>query len=308
MMDANTERRKGDRLLFLFSLLSFVLILRFPAVSRDGVRSGLLLCARTIVPSVFPSLILTDLLFSRPCVWIEKTVGRLFSFVFRVSCRGAVAWIAGLLSGFPVGAVTVANDVRRGALSREEGAYLLSFVNNTGPAFLVGGVGLGLFGSVRVGWTLYLTQIPVSLLVGLLFRPKKREVKRLTPNCSDPVADPVAAVVRASENCVRIAGFVCFFSVLSSFLSRFLREGTTLAVLASIMELGCGASHAARLAFPFPALPLVAFAVCFSGVSVHCQTVAALKGAEINYTGYLIGKTVSGAIAFLLSLLFCLTK
>ena len=307
-METGINRRAYDRLLFFFSFVAFVLIVRFPAVSRDGVRSGLLLCARTVVPSVFPSLILTDLIFSRPCRMIEKTVGRLFASVYRTSPRGAVAWIAGLLSGFPVGAVTVSNDVKSGALSREEGAYLLSFVNNTGPAFLVGGVGLGLFGSVRVGWTLYLLQIPVSLLVGLIFRPKKRADRPTASIFPDRVADPVSAIVRASESCVRIAGFVCFFSVLSSFLSLFFREGAALAAISSFLELGCGAVHAARLAFPLPAFPLVAFAVCFSGLSVHFQTVSALSGNGISHGKYLIGKTVSGMIALLISLFFCLTK
>lgn len=306
-MEASAQRRACNRLLFLISFLTFVLILRFPSVARDGVRSGLSLCARTVIPSVFPSLIITDLLFSRPCALIEKTVGRVFSRVFRVRERGAVAWIAGLLSGFPVGAVTVANDVQNGALSREEGAYLLSFVNNTGPAFLVGGVGLGLFGSVRIGWALYLIQIPVSLLVGFLFRPQKRAEPVVQPTVLDRIADPVEAIVRASENCVRIAGFVCFFSVLSAFLSLYFEDGALLAALTSILEIGCGASQAARLSFPFPAFPLVSFAVCFAGVSVHYQTLAVLKGAGIPTAGYLRGKIVSGMIALSLSLLFCLT-
>ena len=307
-MKARAQRRNGDRLLFLFSFLAFVLILLFPAVAHDAVRSGLSLSARTVIPSVFPSLVLTDFLFSRPCDLIENTVGRVFSRVLRTSPRGAVAWIAGLLSGFPVGAVTVADDVRRGALSPEEGAYLLSFVNNTGPAFLIGGVGLGLFGSVRVGWTLYLLQIPVSLLVGLLFRPKKRKRSVAPPHLSDQIPDPVASIVRASENCVRIAGFVCFFSVLSALLSLLIPDGALLAALTSLLELGSGAVRSARLPFPFPALPLTAFAVCFSGVSVYCQTAAVLNGAGLSAKSYLRGKIASGLIAFLISLLFCLTK
>ncbi len=308
MMETVKAKRNGDRLLFLFSLAAFILILLFPRQTGDGVRKGLTLCYRAVIPSVFPSLILTTLLFSRPCGAIERTVGRLFSRAFRVSPRGAVAWVAGLLSGFPVGAVTVANDVRSGRISPEEGEYLLAFVNNTGPAFLVGGVGLGLFGSVRVGWALYLVQIPVSLLVGLLFRPKEQVPKRPADVSDVKNADPVGAIASASETCVRIAGFVCFFSVISSLLSAFIPAGLPLAVASSLLEVGCGASHAARLAFPFPALPLVAFAVCFSGSSVHFQTIAALRGTGIGSFPYRKGKLTSGALACLFFLFFCLTK
>lgn len=308
MMEKEKAARRADRLSFLLSLTAFILILSFPAASSEGVRSGLSLCYRAVVPSVFPSLILTDLLFSRPCKAIEKTVGRMFHLLFHTSPRGAVAWVAGLLSGFPVGAITVARDVERGALSREEGEYLLAFVNNTGPAFLVGGIGLGLFGSARLGWALYFLQIPVSLFVGFLLRPKARAVSPPATLESTAVAAPVSAIVRASEKTVRIAGFVCFFSVLSSLLSLFLPDGLPLALASSILEVGCGAARASRLAAPFPALPLVAFSVCFSGLSVHFQTLSVLDGTGIRTKSYRRGKTVSGFLGLFFSLFFCLTN
>ncbi|MBO6020421.1 MAG: hypothetical protein J6P88_04455, partial [Clostridia bacterium] len=83
---------------------------------------------------------------------------------------------------------------------------MLAFVNNTGPAFLVGGIGLGLFGSVRIGWALYLLQIPVSLSVGFLFRPAPSFAARISSPDEVPFADPVASTVRAAETSVRIAG------------------------------------------------------------------------------------------------------
>lgn len=307
MMEQRAAQRK-DRLLFFLCLASFLLLLAFPAVTGAGVRAGLDLCYRAVIPSVFPSLVLTELLFSRPLRRIERTLGRLFHSAFGVSPRGAVAWIAGLLSGFPVGAVTVAADVREGRLSREEGEYLLSFVNNTGPAFLVGGIGLGLFGSVRLGWTLYLLQIPVSLAVALLFRPKRPFPTVVSAPSVPAHADPVRAIVRAAETCVRIAGFVCIFSVATSLLSAFFSDGLPLAFLSSLLEVGNGAHRAAILPFPFPAFPLLAFSVCFSGLSVHFQTLSVLKEAGIPTATYLKGKTASGALAFLLSLLLSLTK
>ena len=201
-----------------------------------------------------------------------------------------------------------ARDVRRGLLSREEGEYLLSFVNNTGPAFLVGGIGLTLFGSVKLGWALYLLQIPVALIVGLLFRPAAPFVPHAAPTDEIRFTDPVAATARAAETCVRIAGFICFFSVLSSLLSVFLPGGLPLALASSVLEVGCGASLAAGLRFPFPAVPLVALTVCFSGCSVHFQTISAIAGTGMKTDRYWKGKTVSGALGFTLSLLLCLTN
>ena len=308
MMTEEKTKRRGDVFLFLISFFAFVLILAFPRVTADSVRSGLDLCFQTVVPAVFPSIVLSNLLFSRSFAPIEKTVGRLFSSLFRVSPRGAVAWTVGLLAGFPTGAITVSNDVKSGRLSQEEGEYLLSFVNNTGPAFLVGGIGVGLFGSAKIGWSLWLLQIPVSLFVALLFRPRERKTAVRTDGSVFRPVDPVSAIVRASETSVRIVGFVCFFSVVGALFSLFLTNGIALSFSSVLLEVGGGAKRAAALPFPFPALPLVSLSVCFSGLSVHFQTIEAIKEAGIRAKKYLMGKIASGLFGFLLALLLCLTN
>lgn len=308
MMETETAKREGDRLVFFLSLTAFCAILAMPDAARDGMRAGLLLACRSVIPSVFPSLILTDLLFSCDTSMIERTVGRLFSRAFRVSERGAVAWIAGLLAGFPIGAITVANDVRAGRLTKEEGEYLLSFVTNTGPAFLVGGVGLGAFGSVKVGWMLYLLQIPVSVVVGLIFRPRTRVKEHRNDQITSRSPDFVSSIVRASENCVRIAGFVCFFSVLSTLISSHLPEGLPSAAVSAFLEVGNGAVKAAGLASPIPAIPLAAFTVCFSGLSVVCQSLAALSGTGIRNRTFIMGRFTAGVIGFIAAFILCLTK
>lgn len=308
MMTGEGVNKSGDRLIFVASLLVFLLLLAFPAAVADGVRSGLSLSYRAVIPAVFPSIVLTSLLFSRSGGLIERTVGRVFSRLFRVSPRGAVAYVAGLLAGFPVGAVTVANDVKTGRLTKSEGEYLLSFVNNTGPAFLVGGIGVGTFGSARVGWSLYLLQIAVSLAVGLLFRPRRSFPITCRENPGTGGIDPVTAIVSASGTSVGIVGFVCFFSALSSLISRFLPFGLPLAAASALLEVGTGAARAASLASPFPAYPLVAFAVCFSGLSVHFQTISAVKDAGIVAKKYLRAKMTAGVLSFVLASIICLTK
>ena len=307
-MAVENVKKSGDRFLFIASLLVFLLLLAFPAVVADGVRAGLSLCYRAVLPAVFPSIVLTSLLFARSGGMIERTVGRVFSRLFRVSRRGGVAFVAGLLAGFPVGAVIVANDVKAGRLSREEGEYLLTFVNNTGPAFLIGGIGVGLFDSARLGWMLYILQIPVSLSVGFLYRPRRPNPKVCRKIPASDGIDPVSAIASASETAVGIVGFVCFFSALSSLFSLFIPTGLPHAVSSALLEVGTGAARASTLAFPFPAFPLVAFAVCFSGLSVHFQTLSVVKKAGLGAKRYFRAKLTAGFLAFFIASFFCLTK
>ena len=65
---------------------------------------------------------------------------------------------------------------RRGSITASEGERLLGFCNNSGPAFIIGAVGSGVFGSVKIGLLLYAVHILSELAAGLFFR--KRRIKR----------------------------------------------------------------------------------------------------------------------------------
>ena len=53
-----------------------------------------------------------------------------------------------------------------GQCSKTEAERLLAFCNNSGPAFILGVVGTGIFASSRAGLLLYLAHIAASLCVG----------------------------------------------------------------------------------------------------------------------------------------------
>ena len=62
MKGTGTAKRENDKPLFFLTLAAFLSVLLMPDLAGDGMRSGLLLCARAVIPSVFPSIVLTDFL------------------------------------------------------------------------------------------------------------------------------------------------------------------------------------------------------------------------------------------------------
>ena len=76
----------------------------------------------------------------------------------------------GLISGYPVGAKVAANLRDKDICSKEECERLLSFTNNSGPLFIIGTVGITMFGSTEIGILLFITHLLASLTVGILFR------------------------------------------------------------------------------------------------------------------------------------------
>ena len=118
-------------------LICFAFMLLFPKDVFNGASKGLLLWFHTVFPTLFPFLIITNLLMSTNCIrLIARLFGPLLNKIFRVSPNGSFAIIAGFLCGYPMGAKISADLTHTKQISPQEGAYLLSFCNNTSPVFI----------------------------------------------------------------------------------------------------------------------------------------------------------------------------
>lgn len=137
-----------DRLPLLAVLCCFSALLLLPEVSAQAVRDAMLLCAQTLIPSLFPFFVLSSLLIAcGASKLLSALLSPLMRPLFGLSGAGAAALALGLCGGYPVGARTAAELVENGALSRDEGERLLAFCNNAGPGFLLGVCGAGVFSS-----------------------------------------------------------------------------------------------------------------------------------------------------------------
>ena len=119
-------------------LVLFLAMLFSPKAVFEGAESGLLLWFQVVFPTLFPFMLVSGLMLSGGgLAVISRIFGRLFSTLFATSPNGSFAVIAGFLCGYPMGAKVSADLVRSGKISRDEGAYLLSFCNNTSPIFIM---------------------------------------------------------------------------------------------------------------------------------------------------------------------------
>ena len=118
---------------------------------------ALTLCAGTVIPALFPFMVVTGLLvrlgFGQ---WLAPDMAGLMASLFRLpGCAGS-ALLLGLVGGYPIGARTAAELYASGDLTRQEAERLLTFCNNSNPVFLISVLGAGVFGSVRTGLWLWL--------------------------------------------------------------------------------------------------------------------------------------------------------
>ena len=264
------------------------------------VKEGLTLCINSIIGAVFPFIIITDLLFNFSEFERITPLRKAFEKLFKINGRGVSAFICGAVCGFPLG-VKVSYDLyKKGAISKDECERLISFANNTGPAFIVCGIGIGMRDSLRDGVILYSVMIISAIFVGIV----SGFGKKVSTCASLPLTKEfnlVNSISKAGLNTLNICSFITFFSVICGILSLFLPSGIYHVVLPFI-EVGnaskiLSASHLP----PIISLALTSFAVSFSGVSVMVQSVSLIDTSEVSIKKYTLAKLLQGCISMVLS-------
>ncbi len=218
-----------------FSICVFIIfLLLFSNSNLASAKKGISMWSSSVLPSLLPFFIATELLSHTNVVSIIGTLlNPIMRPLFNVPGEGAFALILGIISGYPVGAKTVANLKENGLCSDIEAERLIAFTNNSGPLFIIGTVGLGIFLDVKIGFLLLLIHILASLTVGFIFRfwkiNSKVSIKNMKKNINKETAKLsfcnlgdilYKSIYSGVVSTVMIGGFIVFFSVVVSMLSN----------------------------------------------------------------------------------------
>ncbi|MBR6114361.1 MAG: hypothetical protein IKQ10_04170 [Oscillospiraceae bacterium] len=303
------------RLITAAAAALFALLTVFSAEARAGASRGLALWTGLLVPSLLPYFAAAGLLTKLGAI---DALGR---FAARRGAlpglpKGAACgiFLLGLSGGYPLGAATAAEAVRAGTLTREEAERLLFYADNTGPAFAVGAIGAGVFGSAAVGLALWGVHALTALLLSLTCREERSG--RSAPVTAAPAlsfSEALTSSVSAAGLAVgRIGAYVVFFSALLAVADALGFPGAAADVFAAhiggsaafwralftgALELSSGAGAMTALPMTPETLALSSFLLGWGGLCVHFQAAAVTAGTGIRLRRRLIGKLCHGLLA-----------
>lgn len=270
----------------------------------QAVTDGIALCVGQVIPALFPFLVVSSLLIKLGFgQMVARVFGRWMEPIFHQSGIGGTALFLGLVGGYPMGPRTVAQLYQDGHLPREQANRLLSFVNNSNPAFLVTVLGVGVFGSRKLGLWLWVIHVTAALLVGVALRPKKRPAKLAGRSGYTVMAVPLSkAFVTSVTGSLSAMGSICAFVVLFYVLAVPLTHmtGGDNPLLVGAVELF---SATPLLPNSHTGFILAAGLSGWGGVSVLCQTAAVLDGTGLEMRWCVIGKLLQGMVSAGLAML-----
>ena len=296
-------------------LVLFLAMLFSPKAVFEGAESGLLLWFQVVFPTLFPFMLVSGLMLSGGgLVVISRIFGRLFSTLFATSPNGSFAVIAGFLCGYPMGAKVSADLVRSGRISRDEGAYLLSFCNNTSPIFIMNFIVWKTFDREELMIPTLLILIGVPAFLSLFFRRFYLKGRKKFPDLSDKKKNNVkllnfemldSCLADSFESIVKVGLYIIFFSILIALPGKLSAGHPLLAGILPTLEMTNGILMIHKAAPDLTvSYPLILGLTSFGGFCSAAQTKCMLKAASLPILPYIIQKLTAAAAASLLGIVY----
>lgn len=134
----------------LFVIFTVCLVI-FSKENLSATKNGLALWANSVIPALLPFFMATELLaHTNVTEIIGNLLNKYMKPIFNVPGIGAYVFVMGIISGYPVGAKIVTKFRQDGLCTKAEAERLLAFTNNSGPLFIIGTVGITMFGNTLI--------------------------------------------------------------------------------------------------------------------------------------------------------------
>ena len=260
-----------------------------------GARSGIELCLMTVIPALFPFIVLSILL-SGALLGASIPPLRPVGKILKMPAGTESLLLCAFLGGYPSGAVAVSEAFRAGSLSKGTAERLLSFCNNAGPAFLFG-MTLSLFPDAGAAWLLWGIHILSALAVGILIPGKEYSPVKLKKGGSS-----IGVIKKAITVMATVCAWVILFRIIITFLDRWILwlfpPEVRVAVI-GVLELSNGCCSLALVNDVRVRLILCSGMLALGGLCVTMQTVSSVRGLKMNQ--YYLGKILQFVCSILLS-------
>ena len=315
-MRSNPSKNKrsikiADVILPIIILSALFLLLVYSQTAVNYMKKALLLCATAIIPSLFPFMVISELL-------IRSGIGQRLSRLFRLPMRlifgvgesGASAFILGALCGFPIGALTLVKMYDSGEIGKRELERLMTFCNLPGAAFVVSTLGASMLGDIRLGILIYTCLILSSIIVGIgcRFTFKKdtaSQTKPISTKFHMSANDFTSSIQASALSMLNVCAYVVFFSTLVGCLGAILEKmaipSEITALLFGVFEISSGVGEAAAMQNRMLAVVMCALIAGWSGLSVHFQIMSVASGRNISFKPFFIAKTIQGLLCAVLT-------
>ncbi|MGN0961648.1 MAG: nucleoside recognition domain-containing protein [Christensenellales bacterium] len=282
---------------------------------------GIRLWATKVLPALLPFFILVKLL---SYTTFSKSIGKFLTPIthklYGVGGVSGYIYIMSILSGYPVGAKLTAEIYKDGGINKGQAHTISSFTSTSGPLFVLGTVGIGLFGNQLLGIVVLISHYLGAILNGLIYRYKDNSVNAQA-SFKDPTNTLNDCMTSSIMSILVVGGFIAIFYMLLTLLLHInafslptyllskigIPKELTIATISGFIEVTTGMSLLSQCAISFDLQAIIAsFLISFGGLSIHAQAYCFLSNFDMPYSKFLLQKLTHASLSAIITLLIVL--
>lgn len=291
-------------ILAVISIVMAGFLLFEPKIAASAVGAAVSDCLEVIVPSLFA--------FTALAIFLQK------SGLYRVALKPLTFPLSKLLrqdeelcavlvlanvGGYPVGVKLLSELRREERISADDAARMMCCCFGSGPGFIVGIVGMNVFGSTAVGLMLFGACFASSLLIAAAVRTcGEIAIKPAETRFSLDSASFIDSIVTAAKTLFTVCAMIVGFSVVTAFLRTigvnrlFERIFGDSAIFPALLEV----TRIKEMPFSPASMPICAALLSFGGVCVILQIKALSNGIKLRK--FVISRATAAIISSIIAL------
>jgi len=303
-------------------MLAISLLIIHPQKYMNSILSGINLFFYSVLPSLLPFLFLSKVLNS---IGATKLLSKLFSPLTKLLKAPKITSFVMLMSficGYPIGAKLVGELYKSGDITKSEAKTIITLSTTSGPIFVIGAVGAGLYNNVALGGVIFLVHIISSLVVGIIFSCKNKKSTEdssralnssfIKPNLLEDatvstfysvltVAVYVSIFYMFIDMLIDLHFLECIEKIFVFFLNLLNIDPSCAKGIASgLIEMTRGCKDLSEINNPTLLISLSSGLISFSGVSIIMQSMAFLSGTQISTRYFLLVKLCQFIVGIIL--------
>lgn len=289
----------------------------------EATFNGLNLVIKAIVPTLFPFSVICNLLIYYDGISLySKILGPILCKPLNLSKTSSFPIVVSVLCGYPLGCKYCCDLYELGYINKDEFTRLLNIASNASPIFLIGSVGVAMFGNIKFGLILLISNYIAPLIIGFFTRkystPASNELMLTKKNSNTNFGAAIKAAVENGINTtLQVGAFIVIFSIIISVIKNNAYVSIIISNIENFFNLptssiygvflgsieytnGCKILINSSLSIPIK-LSSISFICAFSGLSIIAQISSFVSKYNISLGMYSLIKLIQGILSFIIT-------
>ena len=267
-------------------IVLFIILITNPKASFEGASMGLTLWATTVLPGLFPAMIISS---------------AILKFIpMHPSYRYIYIIICGLFCGYPLGAI-LCGQIHQSAPDEKICEKIMPYCNVSSPSFIINYIMLmSCFNNINILTVLAIAYLPaIEVLICIIILNRKNILKtncyvadrQVTPHFTDIID---SSLIQSIKNILKLGGYITIFACLSTVINTIINSGITIkAIFSGVVEITNGIFMCNSLPIDNNIKIIIIMTInAFGGISTIMQTMGMIKDTGLSIKKYIYHKVL----------------